>query len=164
MKIILALALTLCLFACKEKEEAAIYPDIVGTYQKTYTTTIRGVFQDILSDYNNCQETATLVVTQASSNGYNLQVALTGVAKKGILTTNYGFTTKMTPHRPNNIGNVMLFSGTYENLTPNSPKFSAGKQTYAEIKYSGGDVEILLIANYEEDQFPLLYAVLPKIK
>lgn len=166
MKIILTLVITLFIFACKPKEETSISPGLVGTYKKTFIQDrIGGAFRDMLPTYDSFTETATLIVTQTSLNSYNLQVTLEGVAKKTNSTVNYGFTTKMTPHVPdNNARTVMLFRGTYDNLTPSSPDFSNDKQTYAEVKYSGDGLEIFVATNYKKDQYPLLYATLPKIK
>lgn len=165
MKFIIALALTISLFACKEKEETdAISPGLVGTYKKTFIQNkTGGAFQDILSDYDIFTEIATLIVTQASPNSYNLQITLEGVAKRTNSTVNYGFTTKMTQYALNNTGGAMLFRGTYDNLTPYSPNFSNSKSTYAEVRYSGTGLEIIVITNYKEDQSPLLYVTLPKI-
>ncbi len=168
MKIILAFVLTLCLFACKEKEETpAITPGLVGTYQKTYTANHQGIFQDILSDYNNFQETTTAIVSQTGTDTYTIKIQIAGIAKKNNANPlNYHLTADVSTDKSiqNLDASVMNFSGEYSSIFPTSTYLSS-KKIYLQTKFKNGFlVDIMVSTSYRNDPAFFLIDTLPKIR
>lgn len=173
MKFILAFALTICLFACKEKEEVVFLasPGLVGTYSKTYfktdQLTDRGIFQDMLSDYNSFQETTNAIVTQTGTDTYTIKIQIMGVAKKNNANPlNYHLAVDVSTDRLFNPSDtsVMGFVGEYTSLYPTSPYLS-GKQIHVQTKFKEGFlVDMIISASYRNDPGIFIATSLPKVK
>jgi hypothetical protein len=167
MKLILALALTICLFACKEEVVALVSPGLVGTYSKTYTMTDRGIFQDILPEYNSFQETTTAIVSQTGTDTYAINIQIMGVAKKNNANPlNYYLTAEVSTDKsfqPSD-ASKMSFVGEYSSLYPTSP-YLPDKKIWVNVKFKAGvSADMIISTNYREDHGVFLLNTLPKIK
>lgn len=167
MKLITALALTICLFACKEKEDVpTITPGLVGTFELTSTKTAY-VFQDLLTGYDNFQEKTVAIITPGG-NTYRLQIQTTGTARKGNLTpVNYGFTADMNCSGGGSGTTGLLYTcqGKYSNLTPSNPELDKRNKGINVIMISSGlSLEIRAYIPYQEDAYPIVESNLSKIK
>ncbi len=163
MKLIFAFALTICLFACKEKEEvASITPGWAGTYELS-STKPSYIFQDLLPSYDNFQEKTTATITPRG-NTYRLQIQTTGTARKGNSTpVNYGITADMNCEaKGNGTGSCR---GKYSNLTPyNTQLDNTNKSIESILLQSGLNLEIRAFIHYQEDAYPIIESTLIKIK
>lgn len=166
MKFIFAFALTICLFACKEKEEApSITPGLVGTYELS-STKPSYVFQDLLTGYDNFKETTTATISQTGTDTYRMQIQTIGMARKGVSTpVNYGFTADMTGGKSNYPTQLRFgFVGEYSNLIPSTPQLDKGnKRIDCEAIPNGTNLEVTVLIAYK-DHAPLVIATLKKTK
>lgn len=169
MKFILAFALTVCLFACKEKEEVpSLTPGLVGTYELSSTKTKTAyVFQDLLTGYDNFREKVTATI-KAGGNTYLLQIQTIGTARKELSNpVNYGFMANMTCAAMGSTAAGLAYSckGEYSNLTPSNPELDKrSKEIMCRMIHSGLDLEIIASIPYLEDAYPIAESNLIKIK
>lgn len=167
MKFILALALTGCLFSCKEKEEApSITPGLVGTYELS-STKPSYVFQDLLTGYDSFQETTTATISQTGTDTYRMQIQTIGKARKGVsIPVNYGFTADMIGGKTNYPIQLRFgFVGEYSNLIPSTPLLDKGSK-YIEceaIPFERG-IEVMVLIHYNKDRAGIVKSTLTKTK
>lgn len=164
MKLILVLTLTICLFACKEKEGTSITSGLAGMYELSSTKTKTAyVFQDLLTGYDNFQEKITATLTPGG-NTYRLQIQTTGIARKGNSNPiNYGFSADMNCAAKGN--GIYDCQGKYGNLTPyNLELDKRSKEITSRMLYSGLNLEIRAVIPYLEDTYPIVESTLLKIK
>ena len=168
MKPLFVLLLTLCLFGCKEKETVTGFPyGLVGTYEgvskrPTY------IFQDLLSDYSNFEETVTATITQTGTDTYFIQLKTKGIARKGAAPPlfNYGFTADMNGGKVN-IPNEYRYSfrGKYSNFIPASSELdNVNNHIEGVIVRHGLSLEVFATIHYQEDAANIVYTTLVRIK
>lgn len=169
MKFCLALALIICLLGCQKKETAVtVSPGLVGTYSYTYTVAKPGVFQNMLSDYTNFQETVTATVSQTGVDTYDIKIQLTGVAKKtNTPPFNYHLTADVSLIKQVNSfdKSIMAFKGEYTSIYPTSSYLST-KEIRLDTKFREGFLEDLIIStDYRNDHgiFTII-SLLPKVQ
>ena len=156
MKIILAFVLTICLFACKEKEETpAITPGLVGTYEGV-STTPSYIFKDLLPDYKIFQENVVATITETASGSYKMDFKLTGVARISATSTpspyNFeaSFSFDFLKSGNGNIHTGLTVEGTYQSIFPQHPDVGTPrKYTAGIVKFVNNQMEGQLEVNYE---------------
>ncbi len=169
MKFILALALTICIFACKEKEVkvAGLPYGLVGTFE-TISTKPSELFQILLSNYDNFKETTTAIISQTGMNTHRMQIQTIGTARKGLSTpVNYGFTADMNCQyiNSNEISRMYSCRGKYSDLTPyNTQLDNVNRNIESYLTLSGYDLQILATIHYDEDMAGILISTLKKTK
>jgi len=166
MKSILALILTICLFACKEKEPVVSGPPygLVGTYEET-STKVSPLFQSLLSSYDNFNQVTTLIISQSGTDSYRLELKVTGIAKKGQGDSfAYGFVADMTGSKTNTL-NEFKFKGKYSDLTPlNAPLDKSNKDIAAELITRGLSLDVFAGIYGDEGVYLIVDNTLTKTK
>lgn len=168
MKSILNLVIVLFIFACKSKEVTpTITPGLVGAYEGI-STKPSYVFQDLLPEYKIFQEKVTVTFSQIGLETYNMEIKLSGNAKKSFDSPSigYGFTANMTGKKFKNTNKLYLnLEGQYQNLTPtNSSLDKRSKEILGTALLRGYNLELLARIPYQEDAFDIVSLTLSKIK
>ncbi|MFN8343958.1 MAG: hypothetical protein U0X91_03085 [Spirosomataceae bacterium] len=156
MKLILAFTLTICLFACKEREVKAdkLPYGLVGTYE-TASTKPSPVFQVLLSNFDNFKETTTATFSQVGTNAHRMQIQTKGMARKGLSTpVTYGFTADLNCQFINTTEGGYTYGcmGKYSDLTPfHSQLDNVNRDIRSYLTLSGHDLQVFTLIHFEED-------------
>ncbi len=169
MKPLFALLITCCLFGCREKEDAITgFPyGLVGTYE-VVSNKPSFVFKNLLSNYDNFNETTTAIISQTGIETYRLEIKVTGVAKKGNANAfNYNFTADLNGGRINNVPNEYRygFGGKYGDIIPSSLELgNVNKHIESTVIRHGLNLNIFADVHYGEDRANIINATLVRIK
>jgi len=169
MKIIIAFALTICLFGCKEKEPIVSGPPygIVGTY-KGVSTTPATIFKDLLSNYDTFKETTTDVISQTGTDTYRIQIKTIGEARKGASSpVNYEFSAELAGGKINAYTAQLRygFIGNYSTMIPSTTQLDKGpKFTECEVIPIGTNLEVRTSIHYKLDRGSIVESTLIKLK
>lgn len=127
----------------------------------------RGIFQDILSDYNSFQETTAAVVAQTGIDTYSIKIQITGIAKKNNANSlNYNLDVEVATDKsfkPSD-ASTMGFVGEYSSLSPTSP-YLPNKKIWVQAKFKEGFfADVIISTNYRTNPGMFIATSLPKIK